>query len=63
MSGKHNGNIFETFKASLVVLIGIILVKLHFTKFPLAAIFFNKFYSKSMGFLQSVISMTNWQLS
>ena len=38
MTEKHNGNNFETFEASLVVL-NIELVKLHFTKSPLAAMF------------------------
>ena len=33
---KHNGNIFETFKASIVVLF---MVNLQFTKSPLAVIF------------------------
>ena len=38
MAEKHNGNIYETFEASLVVL-SIASVKLRFTK--LAAMFFN----------------------
>ena len=46
MSGKHNGNIFDTFEASLVVL-SIASVKLYFTKLPLAAMFFNQFCPKS----------------
>ena len=37
MSEKHNRNIFQRIKASLVVL-GIASVKLHFIKSPLAAI-------------------------
>ena len=40
ISEKHNGNIFETFEASLVVL-GITSVKLHFTNLPQAAMLFN----------------------
>ena len=39
MLEKHNGNIFETFKASLVLLI-IASVKMRFTKSPVAAMFF-----------------------
>ena len=42
MLEKHNGNIFETFEARLVVL-SITLVKLHFTKSPLAAMFLINF--------------------
>ena len=38
MLEKHNGNICETFEASLVVL-RVASVKLHFTKLPLAAMF------------------------
>ena len=45
MSKKYNGNIFETFEASLVVL-SIALVKLHFTKSALAAMFFYQFLLK-----------------
>ena len=35
---KHNGNIFETFEASLAVL-SIASIKLHFTKSPLVTMF------------------------
>ena len=45
MWGKHNGNIFETFGASLVVL-GIESVKSHFTKPPLATMMFLAILSK-----------------
>ena len=57
MSEKHNGNIFETFEASLVVL-SIALVKLYFTKAPLAVTFFNQFCPISLDFLPRVTSMT-----
>ena len=54
---KHNENIFETFEASLVELSNAS-VKLCFTKLPPAALFFNKFGPKSIGFLPRIISMT-----
>ena len=48
MFEKHNGNIFETFEASLVA--GrIVLVKLCFTKSHPAAMVFSQFCPKSIG--------------
>ena len=57
MSEKHNRNIFDIFEASLVVLC-IRLVKLHFTKWPLAAMFLNQICPKSLGLPPSVILLT-----
>ena len=51
MSQKiNNENIFETFKACLVVS-NIALVTLYFTKSPLVAMFLNQCCPKSVGFL------------
>ena len=50
ISEKHNGIIFETYEASLVVL-SIASVKLHFSKSPVVAKFL-------INFAQKVISVT-----